>query len=227
MAGCAVKSEQLLSGFAWPSGMSEERPLRWHQACFRLRWEGETPDFSLDALLAHRVVQPALEDLGGSLPLWRFHRRAVRDKSGHLFSLLYYSEPGVEQDLQSVLQDNETLASLTREGVVLSWTVSCRQPGATHAPGAFSDPAWDPRVQKSWPYFIMGVSLSWLALIDEVASVKVVSGADDLASLLTAYQTVDAEVTELWQSQGQHAYLHHLNAVFGYQPLWIRTPLRF
>ena len=30
------------------------------------------------------------------------------------------------------------------------------------------------------------------------------------------------DVTQLWIDQGQHAILHHLNAVYAYQPLLIR-----
>jgi hypothetical protein len=33
---------------------------------------------------------------------------------------------------------------------------------------------------------------------------------------------VDERVTTLWRDHGQHVYLHHLNALFGYQPLVIR-----
>ena len=30
------------------------------------------------------------------------------------------------------------------------------------------------------------------------------------------------DVTQLWIDQGQHAILHHMNAVYAYQPLLIR-----
>jgi len=29
-------------------------------------------------------------------------------------------------------------------------------------------------------------------------------------------------MTDIWQEQGQHAMLHHLNAVYAYQPLLMR-----
>jgi hypothetical protein len=33
---------------------------------------------------------------------------------------------------------------------------------------------------------------------------------------------VNDRVSALWRGHGQHVYLHHLNALFGYAPLVIR-----
>jgi hypothetical protein len=32
--------------------------------------------------------------------------------------------------------------------------------------------------------------------------------------------SVNQAVTEQWQSYGAHAFLHHLNAVYGYEAFW-------
>lgn len=36
-------------------------------------------------------------------------------------------------------------------------------------------------------------------------------------------------LTALWQNEGRHAFLHHLNALFGYEPILIieKRPMRF
>ena len=90
--------------------------------------------------------------------------------------------------------------------------------------GASSDPLWDPRLAKTWPYFIMGVSQHWLALIEAVEAELPQRGKNGkaLPDLLERYRRISREIDELWREQGQHAYLHHLNALFGYQPLLIR-----
>ena len=36
---------------------------------------------------------------------------------------------------------------------------------------------------------------------------------------LAFYKKVEESVTEAWKREGRHAYLHHLNAIFGYEPL--------
>jgi hypothetical protein len=33
------------------------------------------------------------------------------------------------------------------------------------------------------------------------------------------YKEVNATITSLWENNGRHAFLHHLNALFGYQPV--------
>jgi hypothetical protein len=41
------------------------------------------------------------------------------------------------------------------------------------------------------------------------------------------YRGVDAGITEIWRDQGQHALLHHLNAVFGYEEMLIQKAVSF
>jgi hypothetical protein len=40
-----------------------------------------------------------------------------------------------------------------------------------------------------------------------------------ISALQDYYRTVDKEVQEAWETQGRHAFLHHLNAIFGYAPV--------
>ena len=69
----------------------------------------------------------------------------------------------------------------------------------------------------------MGVSEMWLNLIREVVSQtsgdKVPANLDELLGL---YEQVNTTIEQMWQEEGQHAFLHHLNAIFGYEPIEIR-----
>jgi hypothetical protein len=44
-------------------------------------------------------------------------------------------------------------------------------------------------------------------------------GDMSISALQDYYRTVDKEVQEAWETQGRHAFLHHLNAIFGYAPV--------
>ncbi|MFT5391212.1 MAG: hypothetical protein ACI8PT_001406 [Gammaproteobacteria bacterium] len=80
----------------------------------------------------------------------------------------------------------------------------------------------------------MGVSAHWLQLIEQIRHTLPLWDGDgdgdgdgdtvstDSNSLLDRYAAISARVDQLWREQGQHVYLHHLNAIFGYQPLVIR-----
>ena len=86
-----------------------------------------------------------------------------------------------------------------------------------------SDPSWPLEIQRSWPHFIMGTSQAWLMQVQELSAQNALVGEVEYPAMLLHYQDVDARLNAQWREFGQHAYLHHLNAVFGYQPLVIRS----
>jgi hypothetical protein len=66
----------------------------------------------------------------------------------------------------------------------------------------------------------MGVSQMWLNLISEtVADLPTADASLSLDEYEQFYIEVNATVTLLWEINGRHAFLHHLNALFGYEPL--------
>ena len=94
------------------------------------------------------------------------------------------------------------------------------------AVNATSDRNWPVELQNAWPAYIMGASSTWLQLIDQ--EVKDDKADNDINHLLEIYRLADANISKLWFEQGQHAFLHHLNAIFGYRPILInKEPLRF
>jgi len=55
----------------------------WWYARFKMDWPQDAdPAWYVDYILAHKVISPVLDEYGREISLWRFHRRAVRDKSG-------------------------------------------------------------------------------------------------------------------------------------------------
>jgi hypothetical protein len=73
-------------------------------------------------------------------------------------------------------------------------------------------------MQRAWPAFIMGVSQTWLDLIAEVErSRRWPPGLD------ARWRAITAELDRIWQEEGGHALLHHLNAVFGYRQVVVTT----
>jgi hypothetical protein len=85
-----------------------------------------------------------------------------------------------------------------------------------------SDGNWSPTIRKSWPYFIMGVCEMWLNLIDELSkNTLAAQKRPSLKNLLASYQKTNETIKNLWQTGGGHSLLHHLNAIFGYEPVLI------
>lgn len=207
-------------------GEMRETSYGWWQACFRMPFdENGEPRWAVDHLLAHRVAAPLLAARAGEIGLWRFHRRAGRDSAGHQFSVIFYSGAETAASFFRDMDASPVVADLIESGYMKEVVKNCRGEELA-ALDATSDPAWDSRLQTSWPYFIMGVSAHWLSLIEEIER-EMPAGTDEVPALLDRYGQVQDEISEIWRIQGQHAYLHHLNAIFGYQPMFIRKDMRF
>ena len=223
----------LLAGCAWTTPLppqttvkpvAAERPgasLGWRTAAFQLDWPEESdPAWHLDLLLAHRVVGPVLGRFADRVALWRFHRRAVRDRIGHQFSFLFYSDAATAARLLAALGDDALLSALEAHGrvrrAVFSDPKQNLQPGVADT----GDRSWSEPVRRTWPHFIMGASRMWLGLIEaSAAAAGPPPPAEDLERLEDFYRRIDDRVSDIWRQEGGHALLHHLNAIFGYRPL--------
>ncbi len=194
----------------------------WWRIAIIMRWDPEqTPDWHLDTLLADQVYAPALSDAGSAISLWRFHRRAADDETGHRFSLLAYTNAVSAGILYRQIREASVLQWLESDGRITSVSMSKVERPELPSVARSSDPAWPAEIQASWPWFIMGVSQTWLSLIREVAAEQPLAEPSP-TMVVDYYRGVDERVTALWRDYGQHVYLHHLNALFGYQLLIIQ-----
>lgn len=199
-----------------------DRDDGWWSVAFHVAWDREkSPDWALDTLLADQVCAPALAALRPRIGLWRFHRRAAHDDAGHRFSVLVYTDETTAASLYGRVLSNPMVLWLEDEGHVDGVSLERVAAAGPPAIAESSDANWPTEIQASWPWYIMGVSQTWLALVHQVKAERPVG---DLSgdTLLDYYREVNDRVTALWRDYGQHVYLHHLNALFGYAPLVIR-----
>lgn len=201
----------------------EESGKAWWRVYFRLAWDqAQEPEWHIDALLADQVMAPVIAHAEPRLSLWRFHRRAARDEHGHRFSFLFYADPETAEVVNNGVKRSPITARLQQAGIVLEVRLASPEGPPADDIGAASDPAWPAAVMRGWPWFVMGVSQSWLRLIAEAKAARSLPEGAALDEVLAYYRAVHDEVSTLWREHGQHAYLHHLNALFGYQLLIIR-----
>ncbi len=185
----------------------------------------------MDLYLAHQVILPKLEQNKQDIYLWRFHRRAARDGAGRQFSFIFYSSPQTAQNIFNTLKTDPLVNDLKSAGLLAKDVYD--DPAKSTLPNIedTGDKNWPASIQKTWPYYIMGASQMWLNLIAEIAAEKL---ADDPApssieEIEAFYQQVDETITDLWQKEGRHAFMHHLNALFEYEPLiyWEKRHMTF
>ena len=227
--GCSLSTKPFATGAShnFPYNMNALEDSFWWKCRFKIVWpENREPDWAVDLLLAHAVVSPVLSQYSADMPYWRFHRRAARDSAGHQFTFLFYSKPEIASAVFAEIDKSAVLKDSVNADIV--GKVIMDDPRHPQRPkiGDTSDPHWSLEVQKNWPSYIMGVSSLWLGLIaDHVHNSSTASNR--IGGLLEAYRKADAQITEKWRNEGQHAFLHHLNAVFGYQPMLIKKRLAF
>lgn len=200
-------------------------PVSWWYVRFRLQWpRGVDPLWYPDLLLADRVLRPILDAERETIVLWRFHRRAARDEAGRRFSFIFRATPATAERVNAKIASDPWVDRLLKRGVLEK--VDFDDPGQPTRlyVGDTSDPTWSAEMQAAWPHFIMGASQLWLELIRELAKQEKWPKEP-----LARYAAIENALDEHWESEGGHALLHHLSAIFGYRELLVtrREMMRF
>ena len=194
--------------------LGNSAPAEWRYARFRLQPapDGEVNSY-LDGLIADRILEPLIVRYADEVPLWRFHRRWPDDATGHQFSFIFFAAPAVGDALIARLERAPLLQRLKSDGDLIEFRVDRLAPERASDPAATSDTAWPIEIQREWPKFIMGASSMWLGLVGTEADKRA-----DL-EIHQRYQAVEIAVDEMWFKHGNHAFFHHLSALFGYKPV--------
>lgn len=173
----------------------------------------------LDLLLLDTLVRDCIESRGTELTLWRIHRRATDDVAGHEFAFISYAPEDVHRALDVLIAGHAALRFLQNAGLLRELISS--DDGSAIA--ATSAPTWPEPLKRAWPYYIDGVSRMALKLVDELrASPRPALDAFSAADCEAYYSKLMAQFNEVWHDWGSDAFLHHINAVFGYQPVVAR-----
>jgi len=87
-----------------------------------------------------------------------------------------------------------------------------------------SDKTWSVELQKSWPYYINGVSQMLLELMRHLKTqvpgkMPSITSNPPLNEVESFYIDLNNRLMAAWQNEGSHAFFHHINALFGHVPL--------
>jgi hypothetical protein len=235
--GCAPKQLISPNELALVSNSITQGPQNegkgWWRAAIRIKSVEKTeeqpevePLWHVDLFLAHSVMAPIIKKYSKDLTLWRFHRRATPDETGHQFSFAFYSTPLAAQNIFREIANSTLLVKAEESGYIIQQiyddTTIISHPEISDT----SDNDWSSITQKAWPYYIMGTSQMWLTMIDDIIkdNPPAVDDIQSLSDLIDYYAEVNEVVKSLWRDEAQHAFLHHLNAIFGYEPMLYFEP---
>lgn len=199
--------------------VSEEGNYWWY-ARFEMDWgEEKRADFSQNLIVAREVIAPLLVRFSDDIELWRFHRRAAHDEAGHQFSFIFYSTPEVAGAIYDAISSDQVVEALLNSGDLVALKLDDPDSPQRSAISATSDGNWPESIQNSWPYFIMGVCLMWLDLLEQTVDIDELGLHTGIPERLEYYTGVHEQLTAVWKQFGRHALFHHINAIYGYEPL--------
>lgn len=197
-----------------PEVSAESGSPVWWYVRFRLARAAEDDVSSyLDTLIADQILASVIAQYGEGIALWRFHRRWAHDNTGHQFSFIFFAPVPVAEALSEKIARDPLLEKLTSDGHLVEFRIDAADPDQAGDPAATSDRSWPVEIQREWPNFIMGASRMWLGLVQAEAAKHI-----DL-DLYRRYQAVEVALEELWLNEANHAFFHHLSALFGYRPV--------
>jgi hypothetical protein len=178
--------------------------------------EKQPPKWWLDIFIIDTIVRDVISENLGVISLWRVHRRATQDEIGHQLTLLCYTTDSTAKTVDELIKQHKSFKILQNKNLLREYIHE-------HAGSRFeetSDRNWPKELQKSWPYYIKGVSEMFLALIEQFRiQSSSTNNQTDFALIETFYIDLNKRLTLLWQQEGSHAFFHHINALFGYVPL--------
>ncbi len=198
---------------------------KWWHFWFRINWPENQLRWWIDIFIFDTIVRQILIENREEIYLWRVHRRATRDQEGHQFTFLCYSQDKTAQLINKKIISSSALIKLKNAKLLEKYFWKEEEQDKNNKTNIedTSDESWPIEIQRSWPFFIMGVSEMLLKLIEKI---KENTPLPDLSipinSIESYYMKLNDKLSNIWLNNGQHAFFHHINALFGYVPLLVK-----
>ena len=221
LSGCASLIKTDVRSIEMDSTAREGSQNGWSTVRIQWQWPADTdPAWHLDLFAAHQLFLPIVNAYDNELLLWRVHRRAARDAAGHQFSFIFFTSIQSAKAIFADIAADPLLRDIDAAGIMRQHEMELPATTLQSDIAATSDPNWSPAIQASWPQYIHGVCRMWINLVSLTANQKLAETVPgNVAETAEFYRQVETDITAIWQKEGRHAFLHHLNAIFGYEPI--------
>jgi len=196
---------------------------RWWQIWFKIKQppaeKGVAYPFN-DLIIAHRILQPIINNYNQKLDSWHFHRRWKNDETGHLFNFFIKSEEMVKDTIFDEIEESKTLKILKDNGLVQETGCYEKLPNQN---GLYVWGEWPQSINRNFPLFVHSLSKLWLDMIDEIQNFVPTKSLDpeNIDQLQVFYQQIEANLNNEWLYRGAQFTYHYVSGIFGYSPTLI------
>jgi hypothetical protein len=194
--------------------------LKWWHLWFQIKQPPQDQGIAypiFDLIIAHKLIKPEIDKYENSILSWHFFRRWDKDEAGHVFSFYFYCSEKIKNEICLDIEDNNVYKILKNLDLIIK--KDCVEKPKDKS-GNYIWDNWPRSVNKNFPLFIHSISKYWLDLIDEIKEFIPVSKMDPqtFEEIQLYYQQIEANLNNEWLYRGSHFTLHHISAIFGYQP---------
>ena len=199
----------------------------WYEVKFSLKMLSDAdeyvaihhPDSPLHPLIANEILRPIIESMEGDVTLWRFSRMSEPQEKTHQFAFNFYGPQTLCSEVLRNVYADETYKEMKESDYL---ELGGNEDIAVIRLGPdikdISDQGWPDEVREAWPFFIQGVSQSWLKMVEMSANMlRETLPCGTLEEKENFYNHVKRVMTERWMRFGWASMLNHLNAMFGHK----------
>lgn len=192
---------------------------KWYSFSFNISWDrNQEPKTWIDIFIIDTIVREVISQKKSEIVFWRMHRRWFVDEHGHELTFDCFTNEEASNEIERLIKDSDAFKVLQKNKLLVE--VLERIPGGAEIHGLTDKESWPECLKKSWTYYINGCCEMFLRLIENIKGGE--SVPTDIQNAEQFYIKVNNELIRIWQSFGCNAFFHHLNAIFGYQPLLIQ-----
>jgi len=195
---------------------------RWYGFSLRMIWpKNQEPKTWIDIFITDTIIRDVISEKQSVIELWRIHRRWARDMKGHELTLDCFTEEKNANSIKKLIRESRPLKFLQENNLLAEELETAT--GGERIRDIADDRStrnWPEELKDSWPYYISGCSEMFLCLIDSLkGGAKTDIDGKDVSEIESYYTEINNRLMNIWQGHGSHAFFHHINAIFGYQPL--------
>jgi len=167
-------------------------------------------DKSIDLMIIDKTIRQLINQYGPNTN-WTFYRFAenkINDiNSSH--GIQFKIENVTIHKIKKQIDKNNTINQLSENGYI--------QEINYYEKISIADPVWPLEMRQNWHFLANGFCKFILGLIQYHIITNKVNLSNNIEDRICEYKEINKEISKLYNNWSNHAFFHHISAIFGYE----------